>query len=154
MNPRERGFLLLTSRLGNPDRQVLSTAQLRMLALRLRGRECAQPEREMTRQDFIELGYDRETAERYSALLSDTEQLDYYLSRGRKMDCNPVTRVSEEYPGILRQRLVMDAPGCLWAKGDLSILAPRRLRWWEAGSCGRRTGNLLRRWDTGRRRKA
>ena len=45
MNPRERGFLLLTSRLGNPDRQVLSTAQLRMLALRMRGRECAQPER-------------------------------------------------------------------------------------------------------------
>ena len=122
MNPRERGFLLLTSRLGNPDRQVLSTAQLRMLALRMRGRECAQPEREMTRQDFIELGYDRETAERYCALLSDTQELDYYLSRGRKMDCTPVTRVSEEYPGILRQRLGMDAPGCLWAKGELSIL--------------------------------
>ena len=122
MNPRERGFLLLTSRLGNPDRLVLSTAQLRMLALRMRGRECAQPEREMTRQDFIALGYDRETAERYCALLSDTEQLDYYLSRGRKMDCTPVTRVSEDYPGILRQRLGMDSPGCLWAKGDLSIL--------------------------------
>ena len=107
MNPRERGFLLLTSCLGNPDRRVLSTAQLRALALRMRGRECAQPEREMTRQDFIELGYDRETAERYCALLSDTEQLDYYLSRGRKMDCTPITRVSEDYPGILRQRLGM-----------------------------------------------
>lgn len=122
MNPRERGFLLLTSRLGNPDRQVLSTAQLRMLALRMRGRECAQPEQEMTRQDFIELGYDRETAERYCALLSDTQELDYYLSRGRKMDCTPVTRVSEDYPGILRQRLGLDCPGCLWAKGELSIL--------------------------------
>ena len=108
MNPRERGFLLLTSHLGNPDRQVLSTAQLRMLALRMRGRECAQPEREMTRQDFIALGYDRETAERYCALLSDTQELDYYPS--------------EDYPGILRQRLGMDSPGCLWAKGDLSIL--------------------------------
>ena len=118
MNPRERGFLLLTSRLGNPDRQVLSTAQLRMLALRMRGRECAQPEREMTRQDFIELGYDRETAERYCALLSDTQELDYYLSRGRKMDCTPVTRVSEDYPGILRQRLGMDSPGCLRTKGE------------------------------------
>ena len=74
MNPRERGFLLLTSRLGNPDRQVLSTAQLRMLALRMRGRECAQPEREMTRQDFIELGYDRETAERYCACLLYTSR--------------------------------------------------------------------------------
>ncbi|HBK26661.1 MAG TPA: hypothetical protein DDY90_08115, partial [Clostridiales bacterium] len=122
MNPRERGFLLLTSCLGDPDRPVLSTAQLRTLALRMRGRECTRPEREMTRQDFVDLGYDRETAERYCALLSDTEQLDYYLSRGRKTDCTPVARISEDYPGILRQRLGTDAPGCLWAKGDLSIL--------------------------------
>ena len=78
MNPRERGFLLLTSRLGNPDRQVLSTAQLRMLALRMRGRECAQPEREMTRQDFIALGYDRETAERYLSLVSVLDKAGAY----------------------------------------------------------------------------
>ena len=26
------------------------------------------------------------------------------------------------YPAILRQRLGLDSPGCLWAKGDLSIL--------------------------------
>ena len=98
MNPRERGFLLLTSRLGNPDRQVLSTAQLRMLALRMRGKECAQPEREMTRQDFIELGYDRETAERYCALLSDTEQLDYYLSRGEKWTATPSQGSAKNIP--------------------------------------------------------
>ena len=74
MNPRERGFLLLTSRLGNPDRRVLSTAQLRALALRMRGRECAQPGREMTRQDFIELGYGRETAEHRRAYFREEEQ--------------------------------------------------------------------------------
>ena len=122
MNPREEGFLLLTSRLGDPDRRVLSAAQLRALALRMRGRECGRPEREMTQQDFVELGYDRDTAERYCGLLSDREQLEYYLSRGRRMDCVPVTRVSEEYPLILRQRLGLDSPGCFWAKGDMSIL--------------------------------
>ena len=114
MNPRERGFLLLTSHLGNPDRQVLSTAQLRMLALRMRGRECAQPEREMTRQDFIALGYDRETAERYCALLSDTQELDYYLSRGRKMDCTPSqgsARITPEFCGSVWGWTAPDACG-------------------------------------------
>ena len=35
MNPRERGFLLLTSHLGDPDRSVLTVAQLRTLAMRI-----------------------------------------------------------------------------------------------------------------------
>ena len=122
MNPRERGFLLLTSHMGNPERRVLSASQLRTLALRMRGRECAHPDQELTWQDFVGLGYDRETAERFCSLLSDAQLLDYYLSRGRKMDCMPVTRVSEGYPPILRQRLGLDSPGCLWAKGELSIL--------------------------------
>ena len=81
MNPRERGFLLLTSRLGNPDRQILSTAQLRALALRMRGRECAQPEREMTRQDFIALGYDRATAEQ---VVSSCISKGYGLARAKQ----------------------------------------------------------------------
>ena len=45
MNPRERGFLLLVSHLGNPERKVLTMAQLRNLA----GRICASepPEEEL-----------------------------------------------------------------------------------------------------------
>ena len=39
MNPRERGFLLLTSHLGDPERKVLTVAQLRSLALRMRDME-------------------------------------------------------------------------------------------------------------------
>ena len=35
MNPRERGFLLLTSHLGIPDRKVLTQAQLRQLTQRI-----------------------------------------------------------------------------------------------------------------------
>lgn len=122
MNPREMGFLLLTSHMGNPDRHVLSAPQLRTLAQRIRGRECVSPGRELTQQDLVGLGYDRETAARICGLLSDREQLEYYLSRGRKADCVPATRVSEGYPPVLRQRLGLDSPGCLWAKGELSIL--------------------------------
>ena len=36
MNPREQGFLLLTSCLGDPDRKPLTDAQLRMLTERMR----------------------------------------------------------------------------------------------------------------------
>ena len=34
MRPAEQGFLLLSSHLGDPDRKVLTTAQLRTLAKR------------------------------------------------------------------------------------------------------------------------
>ena len=118
LNPRERAFLLLTSRLGNPDRQGSFYRSAAHVGAADAGQGMRPPEQEMTRQDFIELGYDRETAERYCALLSDTQELDYYLSRGRKMDCTPVTRVSEDYPGILRQRLGLDCPGCCGRKGS------------------------------------
>ena len=35
MNAREEGFLLLSSTLGNPERKILTTAQLRTLATRV-----------------------------------------------------------------------------------------------------------------------
>ena len=38
------------------------------------------------------------------------------------MGCVPITRVSDRYPQILRQRLGLDSPGCLWARGDVEIL--------------------------------
>jgi len=33
-----------------------------------------------------------------------------------------VTRVSEGYPIPIREKLGMDSPGCLWARGDISLL--------------------------------
>ena len=122
MNPREAGFLLLTSHFGDPDRRVLTAAQLRTLALRVRDMDRSEPNRELWQQDFVDLGYDRETAGRICRLLSETDRLEAYLSRGKRMDCTPVTRVSEGYPLILRQRLGLDSPGCLWLKGDTDIL--------------------------------
>lgn len=122
MNPRERGFLLLTSHLGNPERKVLTMAQLRNLAGRIQGMEPPEEERPLTVTDLEALGYGPEMAGRILALLGEEELLERYLLRGRRTDCIPVTRVSEHYPIIVRQRLGLDSPGCLWVKGDPALL--------------------------------
>ena len=122
MNAREKGFLLLTSHLGNPDRRVLTTAQLRILADRMQHAMVSGEDRELTAHDLTALGYNRDMADRILNLLEEEDVLDFYLSRGQRQGCIPITRVSRDYPLLLRQRLGLDSPGCLWAKGDVSIL--------------------------------
>lgn len=122
MTAGERGFLLLTSHLGNPDRKVLTNAQLRTLADRVKSTESPQFDRELSEKDLVALGYNREMSRRIVALLSEEDLLDNYLKGAARMDCTPITRVSPHYPLILRQRLGLDSPGCLWAKGDIGIL--------------------------------
>lgn len=123
MTPREEGFLLLTSHLGNPDRKPLSVAQLRNLAFRVRAMTVSAPDRQITAEDLIGIGYSREQAVHILCLLEERDLLEYYLSRGKKAGCIPVTRVSPHYPRWVRKRLGDDAPGCLWARGDISILS-------------------------------
>ena len=122
MNGREAGFLLLTSHLGNPERKVLTVAQLRKLAQRVSLSKRMPADREMIPEDLLQLGYSRQEAERILNLLSQTEQLSWYVQKGERKGCRPITRVSECYPLQLRKRLGLDSPGCLWAKGDLSLL--------------------------------
>lgn len=122
MTARERGFLLLTSHLGNPDRRVLTAAQLRNLARRIRAVEPPEEDRPLTVSDLGTLGYGPEMSGRILSLLSEEELLERYLFRGKRADCIPVTRVSAHYPVIVRQRLGLDSPGCLWVKGDPAML--------------------------------
>lgn len=122
MNGREQGFLLLTSHLGDPQRKVLTVAQLRNLFLRVQASESPKQERELTYEDVAALGYDRETAMRIVELLSQQEQLDWYLKRSAKAGIFPISRISEAYPPVLRKRLGLDCPGCLWLKGNLDLL--------------------------------
>ena len=122
MTGTERGFLLLTSHLGNPDRPVLTTAQFRTLASRMQNVEKPPSDRELTLSDLLSLGYGRDMAARILGLLEEEDLLRHYLSRGSRLGCVPVTRVTESYPLILRQRLGLDSPGTLWAKGELTIL--------------------------------
>lgn len=119
---RERGFLLLTSHLGDPVRKPLSVAQFRTLAQRVQAAEMPAKDRELTRDDLIRLGYGYEMAERIHNLLDEEARLDHYLTRGARAGCVPIVRGSEDYPLILRKRLGLESPGVLWAKGDVSLL--------------------------------
>lgn len=120
MNPRERGFLLLTSHLGNPERRPLTAPQLRTLASR--ARDIQQEDRELTPRDLYALGYNRTMAAHIVSLLEEEELLDAYLARAKKFGCEPVTRADARYPLLLRRRLGWDSPGCLWARGKISLL--------------------------------
>lgn len=122
MNPLESGFLLLTSQLGDPERKPLTVAQLRELAMRVRSVKAPAVDRDITEKDLAALGYSADMAGRVVALLNDRELLEYYLSRGRRAGCTPLTRAGEKYPARIRKSLAEDSPGCLWARGDSSLL--------------------------------
>ena len=127
MNAPEQGFLLLTSSLGDPMRKPLTVAQFRTLSQRVKQTDPPSVQREMTEADFISLGYDHVMAQRILTLLSQKDQLYWYLAKGRQANSFPISRISANYPAILRKRLGLDAPGCLWAKGDLTLLETKAI---------------------------
>lgn len=122
MTGPEQGFLLLTSSLGEPDRRPLTVAQFRKLTKRVREGEREISARELQIPDILKLGYDRSQAEHIYGLLSAVNLLREYLRRGESCDCYPITRLNPMYPASLRNRLGLDAPGVLWAKGDVTLL--------------------------------
>ena len=123
MTGAESGFLLLTSQLGNPERKPLTTAQLRILSARVRTAEKDETDRDLTVRDVVLLGYGREMAGHILALLEEQELLRRYCIRGEKQGCRPLTWVTEAYPDRLKQKLREETPGCLWYRGDLSLLS-------------------------------
>lgn len=122
MTAGEQGFLLLTGYLGDPERKPLTIPQFRLLTQRVRTMEKPKEDRDLTQADLVRLGYDHPFADRVITLLSHTEQLKWYVEQGARHGCHPITRVSTGYPDQLRKRLGLDAPGALWAKGDMSLL--------------------------------
>ena len=122
MNAREQGFLLLTSPLGDPDRPVLTAAQLRVLTNRVAQMPRESADRDLTVKDLQSIGYGPEMANRILRLLSEQELLHHYLKKGKNADCYPLTRGGQGYPPEVRQRLGADSPGSLWGKGDFSLL--------------------------------
>ncbi len=116
------GFVLLGSHLGDPQRRILSPAQLRELTRRMRSVERPTEKRELTEADFRAMGYGREMSLRLLALLSDRDLLDAYVAWGEKRDCHPLTRGDGHYPLLVRKRLGGESPGCFFYKGDPEIL--------------------------------
>ena len=122
MNIKERGFLLLSGKLGDPGRRPLTTAQLRLLSQRASLLPKPEGEARLALQHLQSIGMEKALSEHILCLLEDELQLDAYLKKAEKFGCTAITRASEDYPLILRKRLGQDAPGCLWLKGDAGIL--------------------------------
>ena len=122
MSLKEYSFLLLTGKLGDPSRTPLTIAQLRTLAQRIPLLQSSSDDSQLTIAHLASIGIGEPLAGRILRLLEDTPQLEAYLARAKKAGCIPVTRTNEDYPLILRKRLGLDAPGCLWLKGDPQIL--------------------------------
>lgn len=118
----ERGFLLLTSHLGNPGRKPLTGRQFWDLMERAQTKRPRELSRDLNLEDLRSMGYGHDQAQHILELLEEETVLDWYLSRARKAGLIPITRASKSYPAILRRRLGKDSPGCLWARGDVSLL--------------------------------
>ena len=127
MTGAEKGFLLLCSQLGNPERKTLTVAQLRVLGQRVRQMIVDDPDRRLCQADLRAMGYGDDMARRIVALLEDEELLDYYCRVGQRRACTCLSRISACYPAVLQQKLGDDSPGCLWTKGDISLLSMPRI---------------------------
>lgn len=123
MKSTEQGYLLLTSHLADAQRPVLTVAQFRKLAMAVLSSDSTREDRQLLPEDLVALGYSRPFAERVIGLLAEEERLKNYLFKGKQANCVPITRVTGGYPAGLRQKLGLDSPGVLWAKGDVSLLA-------------------------------
>lgn len=122
MTAAEQGFLLLSSHLGDPERRPLTVAQLRELSRAVRRMDPPEGDWELTEKDLRAMGCDRAFAQRVLRLLDQQEQLQWYLEKGRRYGCIPLTRYHGRYPLRVRKQLALEAPGSLWAKGDLTLL--------------------------------
>ena len=122
MTGAERGYLLLCCHLGNLERQPLTPAQFRKLARRIRIAEKAPDDRELEISDLTALGYSKTDAAHILKLLAEEALLERYLMKAAKFDCIPLTRLTPGYPRRILKALGDDAPGCIWARGDLNLL--------------------------------
>ena len=122
MTGAERGFLLLCCHLGNPTRRPLSPAQFRKLARRVRDSKKDPADRELEAADLTALGYSPADAGHMLELLSEQMLLERYLAKATRLGCVALTRLTPGYPRRILEALGDDAPGCIWARGDLSIL--------------------------------
>lgn len=108
-------------------RKPMTVAQFRALTLRVSQTDQPLEDRDICVDDLVKLGYNRRAAQWIVNLLDGRRALDKYIRRGKQLDCVPLTRAGEVYPAAVRQRLGLDAPGCLWARGDLNILSTQMI---------------------------
>lgn len=104
---------------------MLTSSQLRILSQRVSQMPQPQEERDLTLSDLTAIGYGADMARRIISLLSDEMLLEWYLRKAARCKCTVLTRASGRYPIRLQRVLGKEAPGCLWLKGDASLLSTR-----------------------------
>lgn len=127
MTGAERGFLLLTSHLGDPLRPVLTVPQFRELTNRVHVAVRDESEKQISTGDLTALGYSLEFANRIIHLLSQEDLMDNYIRNGTISDCTVVTRANPAYPAMLRKKMGLNCPGSLWLKGDVTLLSQKAI---------------------------
>lgn len=120
----ERGVLLLCSDLGDPSVTPLRVEQFQRLQQQLLLQNMSDDflQRELTAADLQRLGLRVDTAKRMLRLMNRETELTAFLHRLERENVEAITRVSPEYPEILRARLGADAPMVLFCIGDAALL--------------------------------
>lgn len=123
MTPREAGFLLLCSHLGNPARPVLTGPQLKTLTVRVRDASRPDdPDQTITPEMLTALGFRTDQAQRIVGLLQEQVLMEEYVRLAKQYGCYPVTLLTPGYPARVKNCLRERSPGCFWAMGDKEIL--------------------------------
>lgn len=101
----------------------LTAAQYRRLRELVRAhRTETDGSRELTEQDLAAIGCSRQESEKILALLNRQAALQRALVRWRDWGIDLCTRLSPDYPQLLKMRLGDDAPAVLFLLGDRRIL--------------------------------
>lgn len=122
MTPKEAGFILLTSHLGDPKRPVLTQHMMLTVHKAVSQARKDHPDENLSTGELLRMGVKPDLAQRITFLMSQQQQMKDYVQAGLDKGYVPLTPVSEQYPELLLKRRGYSAPGCLWACGDLSIM--------------------------------
>ncbi len=123
MNPREAGFLLLGSCLGDPARHPLTPPQLQRLATEIRRRPMPAPGgEELTHSHLCALGCTEPEAAHVLALLKEEDRLAAYLRWAERQQIRCLTRGNPQYPPRLVRAMGDRAPAVLWFAGNCNLL--------------------------------
>lgn len=122
MTPKEAGFILLTSHLGDPTRPVLTPHMMLSVHRAVSQARKDHPEANLSTGELLRMGVDPDLAQRITYLMSQRQQMEDYVRAGLDQGLVPLTPASADYPALLLKRRGFEAPGCLWAKGNIDYL--------------------------------
>ena len=123
MTAAEEGLLLLCCRLEPGGYQPLTHAQYQTLCRCVRAQTLPmEPDREMTAGDLRAMGLTAEAAKRVLWRLDRRDVLLRRLADWERQGIRVCTRLSPDYPPLLRQCLQEAAPPALFLRGDLTLL--------------------------------